>query len=117
MGFAEMKQNRWRANILLTVYLIFLAVPLMWMLSMSFKPNNEILTTRSLFPQEFTTANYEKIFTEPLWRESFLNSLAYVSINTTITLIVSVPAAYAFSRYSFTGDNHLFFWLLTNRMA
>jgi glycerol transport system permease protein len=28
-----------------------------------------------------------------------------------------LPAAYAFSRYRFLGDKHLFFWLLTNRMA
>jgi len=27
------------------------------------------------------------------------------------------PAAYAFSRFTFSGDKHLFFWLLTNRMA
>ena len=30
---------------------------------------------------------------------------------------VALPAAYAFSRYKFLGDKHLFFWLLTNRMA
>jgi glycerol transport system permease protein len=30
---------------------------------------------------------------------------------------VALPAAYAFSRYRFMGDKHLFFWLLTNRMA
>ena len=29
----------------------------------------------------------------------------------------ALPAAYAFSRYSFIGDKHLFFWLLTNRMT
>ena len=29
----------------------------------------------------------------------------------------ALPAAYAFSRYRFLGDKHLFFWLLTNRMA
>ena len=28
-----------------------------------------------------------------------------------------LPAAYAFSRYSFLGDKHVFFWLLTNRMT
>jgi glycerol transport system permease protein len=31
--------------------------------------------------------------------------------------VVALPAAYAFSRYRFLGDKHLFFWLLTNRMA
>ena len=30
---------------------------------------------------------------------------------------VALPAAYAFSRYSFLGDKHVFFWLLTNRMT
>ena len=30
---------------------------------------------------------------------------------------MALPAAYAFSRYRFLGDKHLFFWLLTNRMA
>ena len=34
-----------------------------------------------------------------------------------ISLSVALPAAYAFSRYRFLGDKHLFFWLLTNRMA
>lgn len=103
--------------IILTLYFLFLAAPLLWMLSMSFKTNTEILSTRSLFPQEFTFANYEEIFTQPEWRNSFTVSLAYVSLNMVITLVVSLPAAYAFSRYTFQGDNHLFFWLLTNRMA
>ena len=38
-------------------------------------------------------------------------------INTVISVTVALPAAYAFSRYRFLGDKHLFFWLLTNRMA
>ena len=38
-------------------------------------------------------------------------------MNTVLSLAVALPAAYAFSRYRFLGDKHLFFWLLTNRMA
>ena len=34
-----------------------------------------------------------------------------------ISLRVALPAAYAFSRYRFLGDKHVFFWLLTNRMT
>jgi glycerol transport system permease protein len=30
---------------------------------------------------------------------------------------VALPAAYAFNRYHFIGDKHLFFWLFTNLMA
>ena len=44
-------------------------------------------------------------------------SLTYVAINTVISVTVALPAAYAFNRYAFVGDKHLFFWLLTNLMA
>ena len=47
----------------------------------------------------------------------YINSIIYVVTNMCITLAVALPAAYAFSRYRFVGDKHLFFWLLTNRMA
>ena len=47
----------------------------------------------------------------------YVNSIIYVVMNTVISVTVALPAAYAFSRYSFMGDKHLFFWLLTNRMA
>jgi glycerol transport system permease protein len=40
-----------------------------------------------------------------------------VVINTVLSIVVALPAAYAFSRYRFLGDKHLFFWLLSNRMA
>jgi ABC-type glycerol-3-phosphate transport system permease component len=47
----------------------------------------------------------------------YFNSLKYVIINTVLSVVAALPAAYAFSRYRFLGDKHLFFWLLTNRMA
>ena len=84
---------------------------------MSFKTTNEILGGFSLFPQQFTLANYREIFTDPTWYWGYFNSIIYVSMNTVISVIVALPAAYAFSRYRFIGDKHLFFWLLTNRMA
>ena len=98
-------------------YILFLMLPIYWLLNMSFKTTNEILGTFSLWPNEFTLENYRTIFTDPTWYMGYVNSLTYVSINTAITLVVALPAAYAFSRYRFLGDKHLFFWLLTNRMA
>ena len=100
-----------------TLYILFLMLPIYWLLNMSFKTTNEILGGFSIYPQEFTTESYEKILTDPTWYWGYINSLIYVSINTVISVSVALPAAYAFSRYSFLGDKHLFFWLLTNRMA
>lgn len=106
-----------RKLIPLLVYILFLLVPIYWLLNMSFKSNTEILGGLTLFPQDFTWHNYKVIFTDPSWYTGYLNSLYYVSLNTVISLSVALPAAYAFSRYRFLGDKHLFFWLLTNRMA
>jgi glycerol transport system permease protein len=98
-------------------YILFLMLPIYWLLNMSFKTTNEILGGFSLWPNEFTLENYRTIFTDPTWYMGYVNSLTYVSINTAISVSVALPAAYAFSRYRFLGDKHLFFWLLTNRMA
>ena len=106
-----------RKTLPLLLYILFLLVPIYWLLNMSFKSNTEILSGLTLFPQDFTFANYKVIFTDPAWYTGYLNSLYYVSLNTLISLSVALPAAYAFSRYRFLGDKHLFFWLLTNRMA
>lgn len=100
-----------------TLYIVFLMLPIYWLLNMSFKTTNEILGTFALYPLDFTLENYIKIFTDPTWYNGYLNSITYVVINTVISVTVALPAAYAFSRYRFLGDKHLFFWLLTNRMA
>ena len=99
------------------IYILFLMLPIYWLIAMSFKTTNEILGGFSLFPQEWTFENYRVIFTDPSWYWGYFNSIIYVSINTVISLAAALPAAYAFSRFSFLGDKHLFFWLLTNRMA
>ena len=99
------------------LYIVFLMLPIYWLINMSFKNTNEILGSFTLFPKNFTFENYIKIFTDPTWYNGYLNSLNYVVINTILSVVVALPAAYAFSRYRFVGDKHLFFWLLSNRMA
>jgi len=101
----------------LIIYLVLLMLPIYWMLNMSLQNNADILGGFSLYPASPTLENYIKIFTDESWYSGYVNSIIYVSINTAISLTVALPAAYAFSRYSFLGDKHMFFWLLTNRMA
>ena len=109
-----MKRYVW---IVPTLYILFLMLPIYWLLNMSFKTTNEILGTFSLWPVNFTFDNYMTIFTDSTWYNGYFNSITYVVLNTLISVTAALPAAYAFSRYRFLGDKHLFFWLLTNRMA
>lgn len=106
-----------KRSIALMAYFAILFVPIYWMVVTSLKTDGEILGQFTLFPHEITFDNYREIFTSPVWRNSFLNSLIYVFLNVVITLAAAIPGAYAFSRWTFRGSHHLFFWLLTNRMA
>ncbi len=114
------RRRRFRPNgsaVVMALYLLFLLLPIYWLLNMSLKTNTEILNSFTLWPRDLTLENYATILTDPAWYSGYINSLIYVTMNVAITLTVALPAAYAFSRYSFMGDKHLFFWLLTNRMA
>jgi glycerol transport system permease protein len=106
-----------KKTIALAIYFVLLFLPIYWMLNMSLRSNADILSVLTLYPVNPTLKNYILIFTDESWYMGFVNSIIYVSMNTMISLTVALPAAYAFSRYQFMGDKHLFFWLLTNRMA
>ncbi len=104
-------------HVLLVIYFVFLFIPIYWMINTSLKTDTEIMSDLTFLPKDLTVKNYLTIFTSSDWRSSIFNSLAYVSMNVVLTLLAAIPGAYAFSRWKFMGDKHLFFWLLSNRMA
>ena len=104
-------------HVIMALFLVFLLLPIYWLVNMSLKTNTEITSAMTLWPQRPTLRQLHRIFTDPSWYSGYINSLNYVVINTMLSITLALPAAYAFSRYRFLGDKHLFFWLLTNRMA
>lgn len=116
-GASMTEQNRLPRSIMLLVYIVFTLIPLYWLLNTSLKTNDEITRVFSLWPHQLSLKNYQTIFTDPSWYMGYVNAMIYVGMNTVMSLLVATPAAYAFSRYRFLGDKHMFFWLLTNRMT
>ncbi len=106
-----------RKKATLILYFGFVLIPVYWLVIMSLKHNAEIMGGLTVIPNEFTFKNYINIFTDPAWYTGYINAVYYVTINTILSLLVALPAAYAFSRYQFVGDGQMFFWLLTNRMS
>jgi glycerol transport system permease protein len=106
-----------RPHWVLYLYCLYLLLPIYWLANLSLRTNADILSADTVVGVGYTLANYLEVFTNPVWSSGFINSIGYVLINTMISLLVALPAAYAFSRYRFIGDRHLFFWLLSNRMA
>ena len=93
-----------RAGLLfaLCVGALFAGLPVLWMLSSSFKPNTDIFQyPPQLIPQTFTLDAYTSIFTDPVKVRFFLNSYLVSLSVTLLTLFVSVLAAFALSRFEF----------------
>jgi glycerol transport system permease protein len=118
---ARPKRTATRARVLsatlLGLFLLFQALPIYWIVRMSLMTPTNVLTRSDFLPVEPTLDNYRTIFTDPSWYMSYVHQISYVALNTLISLAVALPAAYAFSRYRFLGDKHVFFWLFSNRMA
>lgn len=84
--------------------LFFLVYPTAWVLVASFKtPETMFAATR----WEFTLQNYVKVLSSGFGR-NFVNSVLLCAISVVISTIVSVHAAYAFSRKRFAGKRALF---------
>ncbi|NKY38805.1 carbohydrate ABC transporter permease [Cellulomonas septica] len=88
----------------LVVGACFSALPVLWMLSSSFKRNPEIFAyPPRLITDGFSFDAYTTILTDPVKLRFFLNSYVVAISVTLLTLLVAVLAAYAFSRYDFWG--------------
>lgn len=116
---SNMRNRRMLNNAILLVLLIFVGililVPILWMLSTSFKPKSQwFLPQIHWIPLTFTWENYAKILnndTLPIVRW-FANSLALSTIITVLVLVVDSLAAYAYARMQFRGRRALFALLL-----
>jgi len=78
--------------------------PLVWMLSSSFKPTDEIFRDPGLWPTNFTTENYPEgwdALTSPFYRYIY-NSTIIVALSIVGNLLACSLAAYAFARLNFT---------------
>lgn len=100
------KATRIRRKTLVIIALIpgalFAGFPVLWMFSNSFKSNSEIFAYPPKFIEKtFSLSAYSAIFRDPEKIRFFINSYAIAIAVTILTLLVSIPAAFTFSRYEF----------------
>lgn len=91
-------------GLLVLVFIVYALFPVFWMIITSLKPRNEIVTlSGGVFPQEIELNNYVRMWsTIPLLK--YIANGFITSFGTTIlSLFISIPAAYAVSRYNFKG--------------
>lgn len=96
--------------IMLSLWALMVLFPFYWMLLTSVKDYGDY--SSEYIPQFFTLAptldNYAEAFSAVPLGRYFLNTLIFTLITTALMLVVTVPAAFAFSRLEFRGKNLLF---------
>ncbi|MET0134139.1 MAG: carbohydrate ABC transporter permease [Kibdelosporangium sp.] len=96
--------TRW--TLLNIVVVIYALVPVLWILSLSFK-TKETLTDGSFIPTEWTLQNYADIFQTTDFLRALVNSIGIAIIATLIAVVLGTMAAYAIARLEFPGKRAL----------
>lgn len=101
-------------------YILIVAVfmgPLLWVISLSLKTRPEVLAyPPRLIPETFAWENYVHIWTSTRVPLYLYNSAKLTFFSVIGGLLVSVPAAFAYSRFRFRGRTVSLFALLTFQM-
>lgn len=94
--------------IILTVILIVVMYPLIYIISASFSSTDAVVTGKvKLFPVDFSLLGYKAVFnTNQIWI-GYRNSLMYAVLGTLVNITVTIMAAYPLSRKDFKARNIL----------
>ncbi len=113
------KRNSVLFHILIILFGLFMIYPLLWMLTSSFKPGNEIFKGGSFLPQTWTLENYS-VGWSGISGYSFghflLNSLKIVALAMIGNVLSCSMAAYSFSKVEYRMRNLWFTLMLVSMM-
>jgi multiple sugar transport system permease protein len=114
-------QSHWFDRLLLAVLIAFAflwLLPVLWIVIMSFKPNDVLMrSTAGFLPIPFTLQNYINLLRLSAVPNWLMNSLIVAVSMTALTLIVSSLAGYAFARLDFPGKRIVFVLVLAGLMV
>ncbi len=111
----------------LSVIVVFFMFPILWILLMSLQTNETILRSPPSMVFEPTLSNYAAIIAGRLdsnvasmdieFMQNLMNSVILSVGSVALSLVLGVPAAYAFARHKFRGAEDIAFTLLSFRFA
>jgi arabinogalactan oligomer/maltooligosaccharide transport system permease protein len=104
----------WR-HLVALVAIVFALIPISFVVSAAFNPLGTLSST-SLIPTQFSIANFTSLLDKTDFKAWFLNSIIVSGTATLLSVALSTFAAYAFSRYRFTGRRPGLLFLLIIQM-
>jgi multiple sugar transport system permease protein len=86
------------------IILVWCLLPVVWIISLSFKgPTETSAGSPQFLPKEPTLKNYDDILNNPDFRDSLVNSFGIAIIATFLSVVLATLAAYAIARLEFKG--------------
>lgn len=88
--------------------MIYSFFPLVWMVSLAFKPPADIVSGNPKFlPTSWSLDNFVVVFSQPLFTRALLNSIGIAVLATILSVGIAMLAAYAIARLDFRGKKLL----------
>lgn len=88
---------------------LLVCLPFWWVITGSVKLPREIIQrVPTMVPHSFTTQHFEKLLQASDFLIYLLNSMVVALFSTAFTVLLALPAAYAFFRMEFPGRNALY---------
>jgi trehalose/maltose transport system permease protein len=101
MNETRTKIGTWVGFLLILVWCL---LPVVWILSLSFKgPTETAAGSPQFLPKEWTFQNYRDIFDDPDFRDALINSFGIAAVSTFLSVVLATLAAYAIARLEFKG--------------
>lgn len=103
--------------ILLSAWTLFAIAPIVWILMMSLKTPEDIISNPPTFVFIPTLDNYAEVLSGTEFLTPFMNSLIVTLGSLLLTLFIGLPTAYALARFRFKGRETIAFSILSLRFA
>jgi ABC-type glycerol-3-phosphate transport system permease component len=110
------RTQRWLSGSVLAVLLVLGALPLVWALVSSFRPEAELFRAPTLWPREIVLEHYRALFEERDFWVPIRNSLVVAGATTVLCVVLGTLAAYALARLRFRGRALLLGFILAVTM-
>lgn len=108
---------QWALLVGIAIQTIIMMIPLIYMLSTSFKAQNEVfMLPIRWIPEELLFENYTLPLQEKPFLRWFINSTVVATASTILVVITSSLAGYSFAKFKYPGRDVLFWVILATLM-
>lgn len=102
--------------IILVAWALVCLVPIIWFLTIGFRPRTEIIVPRPIYWPTWSLDAWRLLVSDWPIASYLRNSVVAVAGSVVIDLLLAIPAAFALARYEFRGREDIGFYILSTRM-